>query len=116
MGGDAFLEIETWCAYRAIFDAVSLVVLSRPDKRQPAKIAESEPMLQMLKKISDGYRYLPDQKRFDHPGKPSIYIHQVTALDISSTQIRRLVRRGRSPRYLLPETVERYIMEKGLYA
>ena len=39
----------------------------------------------------------------------------VPSLDISSTYIRDQLNLGKSVRYLLPENVEAYIKEKGLY-
>ena len=44
-----------------------------------------------------------------------IWFQDVTPLAISATQIRRLVARGRSPRYLLPDAVIALIVGDGLY-
>jgi len=39
----------------------------------------------------------------------------ITPLEISSSQIRRKIREGKSIRYLVPEAVMEYILAKGLY-
>lgn len=49
------------------------------------------------------------------PGMPKHLVVAVPLLDISSSEIRARVRRNLSIRYLVPETVERYIRRKGLY-
>jgi len=36
-------------------------------------------------------------------------------LDISGTQIRNLIRQNKSIRFLVPEKVEKYIDEQGIY-
>lgn len=43
-------------------------------------------------------------------------VHEWLTNEISATHIRRALRRGRSVRYLLPESVIRYIQEHGLYS
>jgi len=45
----------------------------------------------------------------------SIYIHAVTQLEISSSDIRALVRAGRDPRFLMPGAVRDLIDESGCY-
>jgi nicotinate-nucleotide adenylyltransferase len=45
-----------------------------------------------------------------------IYIHDVTQLEISSTEIRDLVAAGRDARFLLPDSVRAVIEESSCYA
>jgi nicotinic acid mononucleotide adenylyltransferase len=44
-----------------------------------------------------------------------VLFEAVTALDISATIIRALLRAGRSPKFLLPDPVLDYILENDLY-
>ncbi|XP_015233595.1 PREDICTED: nicotinamide/nicotinic acid mononucleotide adenylyltransferase 1 [Cyprinodon variegatus] len=43
-------------------------------------------------------------------------VHEWVTNDISATHVRRALRRGRSVRYLLPDSVISYIQEHGLYS
>jgi nicotinate-nucleotide adenylyltransferase len=45
-----------------------------------------------------------------------IVVMPITALDISATAIRELMRTGGSPRYLLPDPVLDYIQAQNLYS
>jgi len=45
-----------------------------------------------------------------------ICLHTVSALDISSTEIRQRVKTRRSIRYLLPDSVDAYIRKYQLYS
>jgi nicotinate-nucleotide adenylyltransferase len=44
-----------------------------------------------------------------------IYIHAVTQLEISSTEVRTLVSAGRDPRFLMPDSVRKIILESKCY-
>jgi nicotinate-nucleotide adenylyltransferase len=45
-----------------------------------------------------------------------LYVHAVTQLEISSTELRSLIIAGRDPRYLVPDEVRRIILETRCYA
>jgi nicotinate-nucleotide adenylyltransferase len=49
-------------------------------------------------------------------GAGGIYVHPVTALDISSTAIRDLIGRGADPRFLVPESVRRILEQTRCYS
>ena len=51
-------------------------------------------------------------KRLDHPGVNYV---EAPLLDISATFIRQSIQEGLSVRYLLPQRVEEYILDKKLY-
>lgn len=51
-------------------------------------------------------------KRMDHPGVSYV---EAPLLDISATFIRQSIQEGLSVRYLLPQKVEEYILDKKLY-
>jgi nicotinate-nucleotide adenylyltransferase len=44
-----------------------------------------------------------------------IYIHAVTQLEISSTEVRSLVSAGRDPRFLMPDSVRKIILDSKCY-
>jgi nicotinate-nucleotide adenylyltransferase len=109
LGLDAILEIQTWKDYRDLFTLSHFVVLDRPgyDRTHLGEFLRRE--------VHENFRELPGDKGFLHPSGYQVLFQETTLLDISGTQIRRLVREGRSVRYLLPEAVRRYILDKKLY-
>jgi nicotinate-nucleotide adenylyltransferase len=49
-------------------------------------------------------------------GEAAVVMFEAPVIDISSTDIRTLVRRGASVRHLLPESVLEFVLDKRLYA
>ncbi|MFM2287634.1 MAG: hypothetical protein RL684_777, partial [Pseudomonadota bacterium] len=45
-----------------------------------------------------------------------VYVHAVTQLEISSTELRQLILAGRDLRYLVPDAVRELIAASGCYA
>ena len=56
-----------------------------------------------------------DEATLEHASGRRIYLHEITQLDISSTKIKKLLKSGRSVKYLVPGSVERYIHQRRLY-
>lgn len=102
LGEDAFREIETWKDYKKLLGLCHLAVMRRTEE-------DLEYLLTTLgyKRFSPGV-YLGGNKKF-------VFLTPVTPLEVSATMVRDLVRTGRSIRYLVPEPVRGYILERGLY-
>jgi nicotinate-nucleotide adenylyltransferase len=96
MGMDQLRELHAWHEVSRLLSLCRVVAFSRPG--QP----------------------LPQPGSIPGPGRAALpsrayTIQAVSALEISATLIRRRVRRGESLRYLLPETVIRYLHQHQLY-
>ena len=108
-GMDSFLDIGSWKDYRHLFDLVDFIVFTRPG-------ADASKMEDVVKgKVSSGYQWDERSGAFTAEGLKRIHVSRIFELDISSTEIRRLVAQGRSVRYLIPDPVREYINTKGLY-
>ncbi len=88
VGSDSLLEMETWRDSTIILEKIQTLVVERP-----------------------GFDWEKGDKRF----LKKVTLVQIPLVDISSTEIRRRVREGKSIRYWVPEKVENYIQRKGLY-
>ncbi|MBT9282076.1 MAG: nicotinate-nucleotide adenylyltransferase [Hydrogenibacillus schlegelii] len=113
VGEDAFRSLPTWKEAAELVRLVDWAVLRRfddgegradrpadPDGKREA-LGEAEPPL-------DG-----DWPAFSGPIAATVV--EMPRIDLSSSLIRTWVRAGRSIRFLVPEPVRRYIVERGLY-
>jgi nicotinate-nucleotide adenylyltransferase len=106
IGQDAASGLDRWRDWRRLFELAHLAVLRRPDAHSAYR---EELRTQMLRRRVDDAREL----RAAPAGR--VLSLAITQLDISATAIRERVSRGRSPAFLLPDTVAEYIRDHGLY-
>jgi len=117
MGLDAFLEIDTWKAYKRLVQMLPIIVMARPLGDGAAISNEWATMRELIHtQISDAYQFSDQNNCYSHHRYQPIYQQPISMLDISATKIRRLVHQKRSIRYLVPQSVENYILKQGLYA
>jgi nicotinate-nucleotide adenylyltransferase len=109
LGGDAFMEIETWKEFRRLFSLCHYVVMTRP-RQQPMAGAPRLPA-----SLSRDFRLSPETGEWIHLSGYKVSFKEIDYLDISSTKIRNLVRKRKSIRYLTLPDVEAYIHGHGLY-
>ena len=116
MGLDAFLEIDSWKSYEELLVQVPIIVINRPKTDSRLRRVGWEDMHDHLRSsISGDYKFSKEQSCYLAVDKQSIYIFEVTAMDISSTRIRRLIKAGRSIGYLVPWKAAEFINARGLY-
>jgi nicotinate-nucleotide adenylyltransferase len=106
VGMDAFLGLPKWHQWRELLELAHLVVAHRPGWRAPSM----GPLGELL--VDRGTGRIGD---LHESPAGHIYIHAVTQLEISSTEVRKLIAAGRDPRYLMPDAVRAIIDETGCY-
>jgi nicotinate-nucleotide adenylyltransferase len=95
VGADVLYDLSKWKDYELVFKECEFIAALRPG----SGIEDFEGHIEYLKtkyqaKIKKAY---------------------IPLIDISSTEIRKRVKEGRSIKYLVPESVENYIKENKLY-
>jgi nicotinate-nucleotide adenylyltransferase len=97
VGADSVRELATWKDIDHIVHLCTFVVVARPGVR-----------IEDL--IHDGIGLAPDTRQ-------CVLRHYIDAVRVavSSTELRARLAEGKTVRYQLPETVERYIRTKGFY-
>ncbi|MET0067282.1 MAG: nicotinate-nucleotide adenylyltransferase [Candidatus Thiodiazotropha sp.] len=106
MGLDAFNGFERWHLPEEILQLAHLIVMQRPGETRLTPAAR-----QLLE--SRGCQGVAELRELRSGG---ILLRSFTQLQISATQIRDILKAGRSPRYLLPDGVIELITEHNLYA
>jgi len=111
MGGDAFLGLTTWHEWRRLFDLTHIAVAHRPGY----SLASWEDTLPDPLRTPLSTRRCEQAAEIAEKPAGRVFLHTITQLDISASQIRDRALRGKSLRYLLPDSVIDYINENHLY-
>lgn len=95
MGGDSFISLDKWYKGHELLREAEFILAIRPGVDRD----------KTLKKV-DHYRETYGAR---------IYVVHNELLEISSTEIKKAIKEGRSIEAFVPKCVERYINEHGLY-
>jgi nicotinate-nucleotide adenylyltransferase len=110
IGQDAFVEIDSWREPEALFELAHFAVITRP----PVALSSlAEWLPNCIRNVVE-----PDQSgavALHRRAGTWIRLIEISALDISSSDIRIRLRDGESVRYLLPPAVEEAIEKSGAY-
>jgi nicotinate-nucleotide adenylyltransferase len=112
VGADAFLEFATWHRWHEIFGLAHVVVAHRPG--YPVERWTERMPQPLAREYSARLMQQPLATHLSPAG--GVVVVPFTALDISATALRAMVRDGASPRYLLPDLVLDYIQTHRLYS
>jgi nicotinate-nucleotide adenylyltransferase len=106
IGMDAFIGLPDWHRWEEILPLTHIVVAHRPGWEMPLAGVLGDLLAE---------RQIDDVAGLHAQPGGRVFIHPVTQLEISSTQLREIVRSGRDPRYLVPDAVRDMIRETGCY-
>jgi nicotinate-nucleotide adenylyltransferase len=108
LGADAFLGLTSWHRWEDISRLAHIAIADRPGHHAD----ELPPALQ----AALGGLVSRDAARLHKAPAGAIVRFDMTPLAISATEIRAMLGIGRSPRYLLPDSVVDYIAAHSLYS
>src|SRR3970040_2451921 len=109
IGLDAFREIGSWKDYAELFPLCNFIVTSRPGSK------ERDPLRGTGVAVKKLFCYDLKRKNYRHRSGTHIYFIELTDIAISASEVRELVRKRQSIRYLVPSSLEKYIKRRGLY-
>src|SRR5574337_1521012 len=119
MGVDAFLDIATWKEAWELLSLAQIVVTARPgwrlDEVERSMTPEQRQLLGNPRFTYMKVSEITRQTATAHRESRVVLLVEVVSLDISSSEIRQLVKEGRSIRHLVTDTVAAYIGKHHLY-
>ncbi len=108
-GIDTIVEVPAWHRFPEHFNYCIMVTAPRPGC-VPDDFHER---LEKLYHSEKGFEV--SRHEIGYYGNRAVLFLNVKTIDVSATEIREMLRAGESIRYLVPENVHKYIMQKKLY-
>ncbi|MFN4319928.1 MAG: nicotinate-nucleotide adenylyltransferase [Aquificaceae bacterium] len=96
VGADSFLSLHLWKDPNKLLSMSRFVVVDRNGKEK-----------RVIDYVKENFPSLKEDVDF--------FLLSIRRIDISSTEIRERVKKGKSIKWMVPQEVEDYILEKGLY-
>ncbi|MBF0125211.1 MAG: nicotinate (nicotinamide) nucleotide adenylyltransferase [Magnetococcales bacterium] len=126
VGSDLLGELHLWRQWRQLLRWAHLCCLQRPSHDDdytphpptpsPTGGEEEHEAAKVRAWLRDHQVATPEDLCYDSTNRSHKVVSlPMTALEISSSAIRRCLQAGQSPRYLLPDAVLNYIQQNGLY-
>ena len=106
IGMDAFRGFASWHRWREITEYCHLVVMTRPGTKPPEQ-GELADFIHLHR--------VPDAETLRTRASGLLLFHPVSQLEISATQIRKLLAAGKRADFLLPKNALEIIRSEGLY-
>jgi len=117
-GIDSFKEIDTWKEPQRLLESCHFIINRRPGydlwgikETLPPSLMEKVVTITPENPFEADLLSTPEARQ----GKTFIFLAETTLVDISSTEIRQRVRENRTIKYMVPESVEKYIIKNRLY-
>lgn len=110
MGSDAFTKFNTWHRWEEIIQLCHIALVERPQNIA----SKSELLAKVLNTFLQNH-YTENGDDLATAAAGLVTMQRITALDISSTNIRNILHNKGSARYLLPDRVIDYIAQNKLY-
>lgn len=105
MGMDSLANLNTWHGWQGLLELAHIVVAARPGWELPSEGELADYIARHRGRAAD-LRQSPAGR---------IVIEELAFLPVSATRIRAEIARGRSPQFLLPDSVWAYILRNNLY-
>lgn len=115
LGMDTFLDIPNWRHHDILVNIIDFIIVTRPGT-DLSDIMKS-PYITPSLPISFSKRGMCGKgaSELKLRSKRKAIVVQIIQMDISSTEIRKLLKKNKSIKYLLPEVIEQYIYDHNLY-